>query len=99
MDVVENEPAGASHCFDCREQEGVVQSHAKVLCALGGGHRGVVNPDGEVLERAGLPQEEEQLCHLEVELEVVGRHPSRDICQACRDICRHLGVRRWEREK
>jgi hypothetical protein len=36
----------------------------------------VVNHDREVLERAGLPQEEEQLRLVEVELEVVGRLPS-----------------------
>ena len=66
-----------SHCFDvCRERQGVVQVHTKVLCTLGGRHCGVVNLDGEFLERAGLPCEKEQLCLVEVELEVVGRHPS-----------------------
>ena len=39
-------------------------------------HRGVVKRDGEVLERAGLPREEEQLCLVRVALEVVGRHPN-----------------------
>jgi hypothetical protein len=53
-----------------------VQGHASVLCTLGGGHRGVVNWDGEVLERESLPREEGQLRLVEVELEVVGRHPS-----------------------
>ena len=76
-DVVEHEPAGASHCFDVfRKLNGVVQGHAKVLCTLGGGHRGVANPDGEVFERAGICWEEEQLHLVEVELEVVDRHPS-----------------------
>ena len=37
---------------------------------------GVVNRDEEVLEWAGFPQEEEQLRLVEVEPEVVGRHPS-----------------------
>ena len=32
--------------------------------------------DGEVLERAGLSWEEDQLRFVEVELEVMGRHPS-----------------------
>jgi hypothetical protein len=45
---------------------------AKVLCILGGGHRGIANCDGEVFERAGLPREEEQLYLVEVKLEVVG---------------------------
>ena len=62
MDVVEHEPAGSSHCFDvCREQQGVVQGHTKVLCTMGGGHRRVVKRDGDVLGWAGLPWEEEQL--------------------------------------
>ncbi|CDQ57634.1 unnamed protein product [Oncorhynchus mykiss] len=46
-------------------------------------HCGVVNHDGEVLEWAGLPREEEQLCL--VELELMDRHPSRDVCKAHRD--------------
>ena len=46
-------------------------------------------------ERAGLPQEKEQLCLVKVELEVVGQHPS----QTRKDACRHLGVRRGEGEK
>uniref|UniRef100_A0A8C8FQT6 Coiled-coil domain containing 32 n=1 Tax=Oncorhynchus tshawytscha TaxID=74940 RepID=A0A8C8FQT6_ONCTS len=56
--------------LDQRERQDVVQGHAKVIFSLGWGHRGVVDHDGEVLERAGLSQEEEQL--LLVELEVVG---------------------------
>jgi hypothetical protein len=60
---------------------------------------GVVNWDGEVFEWAGLPWKEEQLRLVEVELEVVGRHPSWYICQARRDACRHLSVRRGEEEK
>ena len=58
----------------CREQQGVVQGHAKFLCSLGGRHCGVVNCDGEVFERAGLPPEEEQFRLVEVE--VVGQDPS-----------------------
>jgi hypothetical protein len=51
MDVVEHEPAGASHCFDvCRERLSVVQGYAEVLCTLGGGHHGVSTRDGDVLE-------------------------------------------------
>ncbi|XP_064860015.1 uncharacterized protein LOC115145635 isoform X1 [Oncorhynchus nerka] len=46
-------------------------------------HCGVVNHDGEVLEWAGLPREEEQLRL--VELQVVDRHPNRDVCKAHRD--------------
>ena len=42
----------------------------------GGGHCAVVNCDGEVIEWAGLTGEEEQLCLVEVEIEVVTRHPS-----------------------
>ena len=35
------------NCFDVgRERQGVVQDHGKVLCTLGGGHRGVNNCDG-----------------------------------------------------
>ena len=57
MDIVEHEPAGASHCFDvCRERQAVCQGHAKVLCTLVGCRP---HCDGEVLERAGLPGEEE----------------------------------------
>ena len=52
------------------------EGHAKVLCTLGGGHRGVVNCDGEVFERAGLPREEETLHPVKVELELVGQHPN-----------------------
>ena len=37
-----------------------------------GDNSGVVNRDGEVLDWAGLPREEEQLRLVEVELEVVG---------------------------
>ena len=48
-----------------------VQDHAKVLSALGGGHNGVVNRDGEIMERAVLPREEEPLRLAEVQLEVV----------------------------
>ena len=67
-DVVEHELAGASHCFDvCREQQGVVQGHAKFICTLGGGHRGVVNHDEEVLELVGLSREEEHFHFVEVE--------------------------------
>jgi hypothetical protein len=47
----------------------------KVLSALGGGHNAVVNRDGEIMERAVLPREEEQLRLAEVQLEVVIRHP------------------------
>ena len=36
---------------------------------------GVVNRDGEIMERAVLPREEEQLRLAEVQLEVVIRHP------------------------
>ena len=43
---------------------------------------GDVNRDGEVFDQAGHPQEEEQFCLVEVELEVVGR-----------DICRHGEMR------
>ncbi|KAK6299385.1 hypothetical protein J4Q44_G00308950 [Coregonus suidteri] len=46
--------------------------HAKVLCTLGGGHNGVVNRDGEIMEWAVLPREEEQLRLAEVQLEVGG---------------------------
>ena len=56
MDFVEHEPAGASHCSDIfREQQGVVQVRAMILCTLGGGHRGIVDCDGEVFELTGLP--------------------------------------------
>ena len=52
----------------------MVLGHAKVLCTLGGGHCGVVNHYGDVLEREGLPWKEEQFRF--AELEVVGRPPS-----------------------
>jgi hypothetical protein len=43
MDVVENEPVGASQCYDVfRERQGVIQGQAKVLCTLGRGHPGVL---------------------------------------------------------
>ena len=63
-----------SHCFDvCRERQGVVQGHAKVLSTLGGQHCGVVNRDAEVFQQAGHPQKEEELPFFKVELEVDGR--------------------------
>ena len=76
-DDVDHEPAVAKHCYYiCRELQGVVQGHAKVLFTLGGGHCVVVNRDREVLERVGLPLEEEQLYLVKVEREVVGGKPS-----------------------
>ena len=94
--VVEHEPAGASHCFDvCRERQHVDQCRAKVLCTMGGGDTMELSTGMDrSWEWADLHQEEEQL-HL-VELVVVGRNPSLDICQAARDVCCHLGVRRGE---
>ena len=93
MDVVELGPSGVSHCFDvCREQQGVVQGHAKVLCTLEGGHRGVLNRAGE----AGLPGEEEQLGLVEVELAEVA---DTQVEIAARHAGHHLGVRKGEREK
>ena len=41
----------------------------RFFCTLGGGFCGVVNRDGEVFERAGLPREEEQFSLVKVELE------------------------------
>ena len=55
MDVVKHEPAGASHCFDVVKNDRVLSRATPRFFALEGGHRGVVNRDGEVLERAGLP--------------------------------------------
>jgi hypothetical protein len=62
-------------CFDvCREQ---LLSRVELrFFALWVGDTGVVNRDREVFEWAGLPREEEQFRLVEVELEVVGRHPS-----------------------
>ena len=48
-----------------------VLSRLKVLCTLGGGHRGVVNHDGEVLEWTWLAREEYKLLLVKVELVVV----------------------------
>lgn len=72
-DVVELEPVGLSHWFDvCGEQQGVVQGHGKILCTVGGRHSGEVCDTVElstVLERAGLPREEGQLCLVELNKE------------------------------
>jgi hypothetical protein len=46
------------------------------LLALWEGNTGVVNSDGGVFMRAGLPWDEQQFHLVEIKLEVVGRHQS-----------------------
>lgn len=87
-DVGEHESAGAGwHRNVGSEGQLAIQCHTQVPCSLR--HHRVL----KVVSGSCLPWKEEQVSLVQREIQVVCRHPLRDVSKTLRDLCFHLGFR------